>query len=767
MRIGICTTVLLLLVSSFAGAAEFFVSPKGSDKNPGTSAKPFATLRRARDAIREMKKQGPLPQGGVTVWVGRGTYPILSTLKLTEEDSGTKDAPIIYRATDEAGTSPASYRGRIGIEASSSRYGSYAGAAVDYETKSGTVSLGVQLPIGRRSGGGAMISIGGAPRRSRSDRSQEQDDTVRLIGGREITGFQPMHDLELIKRLDPGAQGKVLRADLKALGITDFGALTVRGFGRGNSPSALELFFDGRPMTLAGWPNDGWIETTSVPAGPNGGKFGYDGDRPSRWRKSDDIWVHGYWTWPWADSYEHVKSIDTQARVIETHPPHGVYGYQEHKRFRFLNVLEELDSPGEYYLDRDSGMLYFWPPDRKESGRAIVSLIREPMIELAGASYVTFRGFTIEACRGTAIEINGGTHNLIAGCTLRNIGNLAVSIGGGTANGVIGCDIYETGDGGVNLSGGDRATLTPAGNFVENCDIHDFSRWVRTYRPAVLISGVGNRVAHCHLYNAPHTAILLRGNDNTIEFNDIHDMCRETGDAGAFYMGRDWTMRGNIVRYNYFHHLGGFNDKFSKHNFSDTMAVYLDDWASGTRVYGNLFYKANRAVMIGGGRDNTVQNNIFVDCRISVHVDARGIAKWTASYWDGTNNTMFDRLKAVNGTKPPYSTRYPQLANILEDEPRLPKGNSITRNISVGSDTWIKWVETFDHSIVDIRDNIVDSEPGFSDPLFIDRAKMDFRLKPESPALKLGFRQLPLDRIGLYSDEYRKAAARTPDIGGQ
>ena len=679
MAAGFAGALMLLCLSLCAAHAEFYVSTTGSDSYPGTRARPFATLDRARDAIRAIKKIGALPAGGVTVWVRGGVYPIASTFALTAEDSGAKDSPVIYRACD--------------------------------------------------------------------------GEQVQLIGGIEITGFKPVRDSGTIERFDPAARGRVLQADLKAQGITDYGQMRPRGFGRPVDPAGLELFFNGIPMTLAGWPNNGWTQIAAVPADPNGGRFNYDGDRPSRWAKADDIWLHGYWTWPWADSYEKVQSIDTKNKEIATCPPHGVYGYKAQRRYRALNVLEELDAPGEWYLDRKTGILYFWPPKPIGKANAIVSIIEKPMVSLTDVSYVTLRGFTIEACRGSAVEISGGTANLIAGCVLRNIGNVAVSINGGTRNGVSGCDIYETGDGGINLAGGYRMTLTPAGNFVENCYIHDFSRWSRTYRPGVLISGVGNRISHNLICYAPHSAIILGGNDHMIEFNEIHDICRETGDAGAFYMGRDWTWRGNEIRFNYFHDLGGYDNKLS---FSDTMAVYLDDWASGSRVYGNLFYKANRAVMIGGGRYNTVQNNTFVDCRISVHVDARGIAAWTKTYWYGTDNTMFDRLKAVNGTQPPYSDHYPQLATILRDEPRLPKGNSITRNISIGGQ-WMAIIDKFDTKMLDIRDNLVDSQPGFSDPQFIDAAKKDFRLKPSSPAFKLGFKQIPIDRIGLYVDDYRKA----------
>ena len=104
--------------------------------------------------------------------------------------------------------------------------------------------------------------------------------------------------------------------------------------------------------------------------------------------------------------------------------------------------------------------------------------------------------------------------------------------------------------------GGDRKKLEAGRNFALNNNIHHFSRWVRTYRPAVYLYGVGHRVAHNRVHDAPHNAVLFWGNDHVLEFNEVYRVCTETGDAGAFYIGRDWTQRGNVIRYNYFHDLG-------------------------------------------------------------------------------------------------------------------------------------------------------------------------------------------------------------------
>lgn len=519
-------------------------------------------------------------------------------------------------------------------------------------------------------------------------------------------------------------------------------------------PAALEIFFNGRPMPLSRFPNSGWARITGVPearadsaAGRPGPErptaFRYEGDRPRRWTDTSDIWLHGYWMYNWADSYERVKSIDTATHTIETHEPHGVYGYRENQRYRYLNIIEEIDEPGEWCLDRRTGMLYFWPPSPPAGAEVYVSLLEEPLVLFDHASHITLRGLTLEITRGSAVEINGGTGVCIAGCTIRNIGNTGVIIRGGTRNGVRSCDIRDTGDGGIIMGGGDRKALVPGGNYAVNNHIFDYSRSVWTYRPAINISGVGNRVANNLIHDAPHMAVWFSGNEHVIEYNIVHTTCLETGDVGALYIGRDWTMRGNIIRYNLFRNIRG-------PGAGGARAVYLDDAASGTVVYGNVFFETTCGVFIGGGRDNTVENNIFVRCDLAVHVDARGIGWAKEHIAPGGSWGMYEKLDAVGYRKPPYSTRYPKLASIADDNPALSMGNVIRRNISTGG-RWLELTDGLDSlGIVRVEDNIIDGDPGF-----LDAEGMDFRLGRDTPALKTGFRPIPYEKIGLFRDEDR------------
>jgi len=565
-------------------------------------------------------------------------------------------------------------------------------------------------------------------------------ETVRLIAGEAVDQWKPVTENGILDRLDPAARGKVYQADLKALGIDDFGRVDGGG---------LEVFFDHRAMTLARWPNEGFVRIVEMVGEPvqrdrhathTKGIFVYEEDRPKRWLEEDDAWVHGYWFHDWADQRHRIRRIDTQQRVIEVEPPYHGYGYRKGRWYYAFNLLCELDAPGEWYVDRRSGVLYFWPPSPPAEGRTLVSVLREA-VTMDDVSHVTFERLTMEAARGTAVTIRGGTENEIAGCTFRLLGGWAVRVAGGRRHAVVGCDVYETGEGGIALSGGDRKTLAPAGHRAENNHIHHYARVKRVYRAGISLSGVGNRAAHNLIHNAPHMAIGFGGNDHAIEFNEIHSVCYESNDAGAIYTGRNWTMRGTVIRHNYLHHISGFENR-------GCVGVYLDDAFSGTRVFGNVFYKVTRAAMVGGGRDNTIENNVFVDCRPAVHVDARGIG-WANRYIiPGGGWRMQQKLDEIDHDRPPYSEKYPHLANVLEDEPYVPKYTRIARNVFVG-ENW-DGIHQAARPYVTMEDNLLGK-----DPRFVDREGEDFRLRDDSPAFGLEFERIPIEAIGLREDPRR------------
>ena len=662
---------------------QIHVSADAHGEAVGTEAHPYPTLTAARDAIRIQRQERGLPSGGVIVLIQGGEYRLTESLVFGKEDSGSAQSSIVYRVA--------------------------AGA------------------------------------------------TVRLQGGVRLdpSAFKPVTEPGVLARLTGAARENVVQIDLRSHGVTDFGALTSRGFNRPTAPAHLELFFNDQPMTVAQWPDAGQFTIITgftkplknewgAESGDLTGGFTYDGDQPRRWAPSGNIWVHGYWAYDWANSYERVRRLDPEARVVETAAPHGHYHFAKGQRFYFLNVLEELDQPGEYYVDRERGLLYFWPPAPLAGAEILVSVLNGPLVAITDADSLEFHGFTLEAGRGCGIRIQGGTGVVIGGCTIRNCGTWAVQMVGGTRHTVAGCDSYGTGDGGIDVTGGDRATLTPCNHAVLNNHIHHFARWSRCYVAGVNLAGVGIRIAHNRIHDAPHNAILFWGNDFLIENNEIYRVCLETGDAGAIYTGRDYTFRGNVIRYNFIHHMGGVG--------MGSIAIYMDDCVSGTQIVGNILWDCQYGLMLGGGRDFVVANNIFVNCRPAISADARGIDP-NPVWQKMVNTTMKERFEEMRPDQPPYSTRYPEISAV---GPYLaaahgvpPMNNRVECNICWHCSVWITDCKDADNGITE-RNNLVGVDPGFTDEAF-----GILSLRPKTPAWALGFQPIPLDEIGLVVDRYR------------
>ena len=660
---------LFVVTSALTGAAaDLYVAPQGADTNPGTADKPFATIERARDAIRTMKKSGPTAEN-IVVHVRDGIYHLAKAVEFTSEDSGTEAASITYWA--------------------------------------------------------------------------DQGSTVRVTGGRAVAGWQTVRDAAVLARLPEAARSHVVVADLRAQGITDFGRLSVRGFGAGNPPAEAELFYDDQPMTLARWPNQGF---RGAQATEGNRTVIVDTDRITRWTAEPAPWVFAYWHYDWAEVYEPLAGVDAGKhallRTASVRPAYGIT--PKSARWYAFNLLSELDTPGEYYLDREHGLLYFWPPH--SGGRAVLS-VANGLIHAENLSHVTFRGFTFEACRGTAISIRGGTHCHVVGCTIRNTGQEGMQVSGGDHHEVYGCDIYFTGAGGISMSGGQRSTLTPAHHNAENNHVHHYSRRARTYHPAISVSGVGNRIAHNLIHDGPHMALSAGGNDHVVEFNEIHNVVEDSGDAGAYYVGRDWTQRGNVLRYNYWHEILGSTGYGG-------MTIYLDDQHCGHTIYGNLFEHCMQAVFIGGGDDNVVSNNVFVGCWKAAHLDNRGMG-WQKKATDDPHGELRSHLRAMPYTNALWRSRYPTLVNILNDDPGVPKRNVFAENISSGG----KWYDIAPsiRALQTVTNNLVfDDDPSWV-TLEKDAAGRPIKIEFKDPAAvrAIGFAPLPIEKMGLYADDRR------------
>ena len=319
------------------------------------------------------------------------------------------------------------------------------------------------------------------------------------------------------------------------------------------------------------------------------------------------VYLGGYWSLKWYDEFIRIKSIDAEKKEIQMAAPHhyGLGGPSKGQYFA-INLLEELDQPGEYVYDGTRNALYMLlPADAKDVLH--VSTLKKPLVRVANAKNISFHGLIFENGCDKGIVISDCESVSLADCTIRQISGTGVDINGGETCGVNRSRLITIGKTAISVTGGERKTLTPSRHFVTHCRISHFARLVKTYCPAINLKGVGQIVSNNHLHDAPHCAILFHGNDHQITFNHIERVCLDTSDAGAIYCGRDWTLGGNLIHGNYIHDLGT-----SVHH--QNWAIYLDDMASGIEVSKNVVIDTDAGFLMGGGRSNVITDNLISNC---------------------------------------------------------------------------------------------------------------------------------------------------------
>ena len=722
---------LPLILLSTAAALERHVSPQGDDRNAGTAAAPWRTLEGARDAVRAWRKAQPAgATEAVTLWLHGGTYPLARTFELMGEDGGTAAAPVTYAAW--------------------------------------------------------------------------QNETVRISGGREVpaSAFGPVRDAAVSERLLPEARPHVLVADLRALGVTQFGAHRQFGHGLPVVPAPLELFWNDTVLPLARYPNKGAIpmgaivDPGSMPRNGDysnrGGRFKYTDPRHARWAGVPDVWLQGYFNHGFADDKIRAAAIDPVTQEVTLASPHlyALGSGQNYNQYVALNLLEELDEPGEWYVDAAAGRLYLWPPGDLAPARMVVSVLEDALVALDHVSFCTLRGLTIEQGRALGVSIEGGSDNRLVNCTVRNVGTAGILLGQGarqTFPGITaddytgvpasrqigsfhshlyldtvwerdagerhvieGCEVYNTGSGGIFLGGGSKKRLVRGDNVVTDCRIHDFSRRNKMGASGIVVDGCGQKVVHNEIYDADQHAIFVHGNDHLFEFNHVHHVALNSNDVSAWYLGRDPSDQGNVVRWNFFHDVGRPDRKWM-------MGVYCDDATAGVLIEGNVFYRVASfgTVYSNGGHDIVVSNNLFIEGygpAYQLKSMWYDFGQDSIPYYFGEKGIYTKRLtKAVDIKSPPYSTRYPLLTDWLDLMPdgktyvgMRPRRNVFDGNVMVKHEETVRLVGKFAQT--EFGTNLHTQK----DPGFVDAAKLNFQLKDDSVVYRElpGFKRIPFEEIG-------------------
>jgi len=676
----------------------YYVATNGSDANPGTREAPFATLEGARDAVRKQIQKGL--KEPVTVKITEGVY-YTGNIVLTDEDGGTEASPICYEAE------------------------------------------------------GNVVLNGGMTLRADMFGALTEEEKSRLHGE---------------------AAEKVVRADLGALGLCrrDWGEMCVTGShhtgdrydGAVLSPMWCELFVDDVRQTVARYPNEGFLYTEAPFREGDGRESTVTGSiqyrytpeewesvrnplsdiyrldpetarRAASWKTLSDVWMFGYPAWNWADMSTPVVRIDEKTCEMETKMV-SLYGMKKGAPYYFYNVFEEMDSPGEWYLDRENGYLYLYPPSPLEKAEITLSLLTESVLTVKGASYVTLKGITFTGTRADALMLSGD-HLTVQDCIVKNVAGYAIVIRG-DHNRVCGCEICHVGQGGVKLWGGDRATLTPSHNVAENNHVHHFAEIFKNYRPAFQLDGVGNICRHNCIHDSSHMAIGFTGNEHRIEYNEIYAVCKTSDDAAAVYSGRDYSTQGTVIRFNYFHDIVSA----AKKNVG-IFAVYCDDNLGKCTIVQNVFVRCQSALLLHGGHNMTFAGNLIMDAPENAR-SALMCHKYHC-WWDLLGDSLHaKRLREVPWQSEIWRKAYPQIEKYLswdiETEQRFPHYANISDNVIIN------------HKPIEINF-------GWDDPLFENKVENN-TVRTEKPDCGLallceerlpnevkGFERIPFSDIGI------------------
>ena len=426
-------------------------------------------------------------------------------------------------------------------------------------------------------------------------------------------------------------------------------------------------------------------------------------------------------------------------------------------RYFVENVKEELDSPGEWYLDRAKGDLYYWPSDPAFPQVTVTAPVMDRLIVLAGTAdkpvrHVNLQGFTIRDVdygdqqdpyypAQAAIQLREASDCRVEGCNFLSVGGYAVWIKGGSArNAVTSNEVADAGEGGVFLDGSawreggkgddfhqaDPSGRRPTGNAVTENWIHHCGLVYAHVAGVYLNYAVSTMVTHNLITDMPRYGISIKYNSpgNDLEYNKILRTNRETNDTGGI---ESYENPGpTFIRYNLVGDSMGLKPtpegKIVSPYFCN--GIYLDDHVSRVEIRGNLVYRQPWCgVMIHTGHDNVIENNVFVDSRDQ---------QFTWSNYSG--NSKGNRIQHnIVAWSNPASTLG------LEEVPG-PEW--------VDSDYNLYWPPGKQLDLSALVKKGLEAHSVIGDPLFVDAAHDDYRLRPGSPAEQIGFQPLPVDRMG-------------------
>lgn len=681
IRISLAIMVILqflttVCLSAAAKPLVLHVATNGSDKASGTSAAPFRTLTRARDAIRTLKRGKGLPTEGVGVLIHGGTYRLEEPFTLGPKDSGTPSLPISYAAASR------------------------------------------ERPV--------------------------------LSGGRVIKGLR--------RKADGSWSTTIAEA-------------------AGHKWVFRQLFVNGRRYIPARSPNEGqYFIVRGVP--PEGGsgtakdRFVFRSGDLEPWPNLSDVELR--LTFSWNTGTFPVKAVDPKARIVTLGGP-AVWELPKPGMATCPYIVQNhpgaCDAPGEWQLNRDTGELRIIPFGNEDlAAGEVVAPAFERLVVAQGAAeeghyveHVRFEGLSFQhagwdlppqgfsnpqaaSALGAALEFHAARYCTVTGCEIAHVDRYGLSFDRDSSfNTIQRNHLYDLGGGGVRIGTTDRVAppfdRLAHHNLVDNNFIHDGGHTNPGAVGIYMAYGSNNTFSHNEVCDLRYTGISLGWTwdivysgtrENTVEYNHVHHVMRTLEDGGGIYsLG---LTPGSVIRNNLVHDVGTPPDAIGH-------GIYIDGGSSGLLCENNVCYDCgDGGIRIQHGTSCiTVLNNISAFCGFGLGIDSErtNIFQYNIVYLDST------------ATPFAYVPEWQTYNKIIDYNVYWRADGKPIKFLDF---TWDEWRKK--EGINDIwYKPVMDAHSRIADPLFVDAAKRDFRLQPNSPALALGFRPIDTNKVGLYGDK--------------
>ena len=682
---------------------EIYVANNSANGN-GSFESPFGSISVAKDFIGKAFKYG-LKNAPVNVNIMGGEYVLDKSIAFTNENSGTEKAPITYKA---------------------------------YNNQEVIITTADKIPA---------------------------------------SAFKEIKDEKILDVLDTNIAKNVKQIDLNKLGIENPGQFLP------NSEKSVRedviLVSKDRQLPVAQYPNGDMHMTMAlsvIDAGEQrkdefvhegGGTVEITPQQAKKWEHIDSMesYVQGAFFEPWMFERILIEEISAENNSMKFYS--GSYGPIKNSswgglRYKIMHALCELDIPGEWFIDRKTNILYYYPQENDEE--IYISTKDFNAIHLNNVSFVNFEGLTFKNIRGNAIYAEKGFDDAnIKDCVFKNVATNAIQVVEQKDSKAVGYNVDSSYNLNIennmfisvgnyaltNNGSGHSGTLTYSGNTFKNNYLYDCANLSKKYMVNIT-NAVADKVENNLVHKSEMGGITFSGNDMFVAYNEVYNMGENAADVAGIYTGRSYVRTNNEIAYNYVYNSRPLFSQLYNHH----RGIYLDDGTSGQYVHNNI---SNNVTYMSSasGKKNRVMNNIILgESKTPINL---GVSEYLT---DSQMLNPLERARDLNNYGEIWLEKYPWLADI---DKWTYFNNEISGNVTQIEISYGEEWEMYNNPKTDIKNNIVLGYGNYEP--FVDPENHDFRVKKDSYILETNpdvpnENNFSMDSIGLQGGIVSKIQAQ-------